>query len=145
MYYRFLLAIGQPIVDLIYYMEKVHLRHCLPRDLASGMAELPVDYIYIDDNPTSISTTKRLPITGEILSGKNSYKNILPYFTTSEITPERVNEIGKERLQILYPQVWDRKSNLESASSLACFLLIHSQSVFLPTPVLSSSTLCKRL
>ena len=110
-------AIGQPIVELINYMEQVHLRHCLPRDLASGIAELPVDYIYIDGKRTNTSTTKRLPIMGEILNGKNSYKNILPYFTTSEITPERVNEIGKERLQILYPQVIEIAKNVTKISN----------------------------
>ncbi len=87
-------------------MNKDHLRHCLPRDLASGISELPVDFIYLDGNRTSNRTTKRLPITNEILDGKKSYKNILPYFTTSEITPERVNEIGQQRLKALYPEVW---------------------------------------
>ena len=86
-------------------MEKDHLRHCLPEDLASGIAELPVKFIYLDGNATSNKTTGRLPITGDLIDGKNSYKNILPYFTTSEISPERVNEIGQERLNALYPQV----------------------------------------
>ena len=86
-------------------MEKDHLRHCLPEDLASGLAELPVKFIYLDGNATSKETTRRLPITGELIDGKKSYKNILPYFTTSEITPERINEIGHKRLNALYPQV----------------------------------------
>ena len=86
-------------------MEKVHLKHCLPPDLASGISNLPVDYIYVDGKRTNNKTTKRLPITNDLLNGAKSYKNILPYFTTSEITPERVNEIGNERLEKLYPQV----------------------------------------
>ena len=90
------------------------MRHCLPRDLASGMSELPVDFIYVDGNRTNTRTTKRLPITNEILDGRKSYKNILPYFTTSDITPERINEIGKERLNALYPQVGDCECNPES-------------------------------
>lgn len=88
-------------------MEKVHLRHCLPQDVASGLAELPVKFIYLDGKATGNLTTQRLPITNEPLDGKISYKNILPYFTTSDITPERVNEIGHSRLHALYPQVWN--------------------------------------
>ena len=95
-------------------MEKDHTRHCLPRDLASGMSELPVDFIYVDGNRTNTRTTKRLPIMNEILDGRKSYKNILPFFTTSDITPERINEIGNERLNALYPQVCDCECNPKS-------------------------------
>ena len=92
-------------MELINYMKNVHIRHCLPRDLADGIAELPVKFIYRDGNVTNITTTRRLPITNGILSGKETYRNILPYFTTSNISPERVNEIGQQRLKALYPQV----------------------------------------
>ena len=110
-------GIGKPIVDLINYMERDHIRHCLPRDLASGISELPVDFIYVDGNSTNTRTTKRLPITNEILDGRKAYKNILPYFTTSDITPERINEIGNERLNALYPQVIDLAKNITAKSN----------------------------
>ena len=92
-------------MELMKYMENVHVRHCLPRDLASGIAELPVGVIYVDGLPTKNRTTKRLPITNASLSGKETYRNILHYFTTSNISPERIKEIGQERLDVLYPQV----------------------------------------
>ena len=82
------------------------MRHCLPKDIASGLAGLPVDYIYIDGNATILRTTKTLTITGQKLSGKESYKNqILPYFTTSDFSPEDIYKTGQEILATLYPQV----------------------------------------
>ena len=79
--------------------------HCLPRDLSSGLAGLPVDFIYIDGVASIIPTTKVLPITGQKLNGKENYKNILPYFTTSDIMPDEIYKIGQEILAALYPQV----------------------------------------
>ena len=106
---NYILGVGEPIVDLINYMEKEHLRHCLPEDLSSGLASLPVDYIYLDGKRTTQRTTKTLPLTGQALSGKNSYKNMLFYFTTSDITPEEINKLGEKRLKELYSQVNDTK------------------------------------
>ena len=93
------------MVELIRYLKEEHLPHCLPRDLSSGLGSLPVDYVYLNGKKTQTRTTKTLPITNKPLNGKESYKNILPYFTTSDITPERINEIGEQRLKALYPQV----------------------------------------
>ena len=100
-------GIGKPVVELIDYLENDHMKHCLPKDVSSGMGSLPVDFIYVNGKPTSKRTTKTLPMTNIRLNGKESYRSILPYFTTSDISPERINEIGKERLSMLYPQVFD--------------------------------------
>ena len=102
-------GVGKPIVDFIKYIKEEHLRHCLPQDLSSGFASLPVSYVYVNGNRTTERTTRALPLTGQPLSGKNSYKNILPYFTTSEITPEDINKLGQEMLNVLYPQVNNTK------------------------------------
>ncbi|KAJ7374134.1 hypothetical protein OS493_009471 [Desmophyllum pertusum] len=39
-------GVGQPLLDLINYLDHEHKSHCLPNDLASGLANLPVDYVY---------------------------------------------------------------------------------------------------
>ncbi len=87
------------------YLANTHIKHCLPKDVSSGLAGIPVDKIYIDGRATIVSTTKVLPITGGKLNGKENYKHILPYFTTSDITPDEINEIGQKILAVLYPQV----------------------------------------
>lgn len=95
---------GRPIIQFVKYLRNDHIRHCLPEEHSSGLAGLPVDYIYVDGKPTSTRTHKVLPITGENLNGKKAYTIILPYFTTSNITPEEIYEIGKNSLTFLYPQ-----------------------------------------
>lgn len=96
---------GRPLTDFVRYLEFSHIRHCLPKDLSSGLSGLPVDFIYIDGNETIIPTTKVLPITGLKLSGRESYTNILRHFTTSGITPDEIHKIGRKTLSDLYPQV----------------------------------------
>ena len=50
-------------------------------------------------------TTKQMPLTGAILSGKDSYKKILYYFTTTDISPEEINIEGERQLKLFYNQV----------------------------------------
>ena len=108
---------GKPITEFIDYLEKRHIKHCLPKDLSSGLAGIPVDHIYIDGRPTIIPTTKVLPITGQVLSGKENYKNILKAFTTSDITPDEIYEIGQEALKVLYPQAIEIARNITGESN----------------------------
>lgn len=100
-------GVGQPLLDLINYLQTEHRRHCLPNDFASGLANLPVDYVYTDGiADKSQPTTKILP-TGEKLNGKESYKMILSYFTTTDISPEDIFAEGKRQLDFFYGQVVD--------------------------------------
>ncbi len=46
-----------------------------------------------------------MPITGEKLDGKKSYKLILPYFTTTAISPEEINSEGERQLKVFYNAV----------------------------------------
>jgi hypothetical protein len=101
------------------YLENKHIRHCLPQDVSSGLAGIPVDYIYTDGTPTIIGTSKVLPITGQPFSGKENYKNILPFFTTSDITPDEIYKIGQESLAALYPQVRRTWTSIFYTQSLA--------------------------
>ena len=50
-------------------------------------------------------TTKKMPLTGAPLSGKDTYKKILYYFTTSDISPEQINTEGEKQLNFFYNQV----------------------------------------
>ena len=73
--------------------------------MSSGLAGLPVDYVYINlTADRKRLTTKKLP-TGELLNGKESYEKIVSYFTTTNITPEEIQKLGNEMLQKLYPEV----------------------------------------
>ena len=46
----------------------------------------------------------KLP-TGEPLDGKKAYEIIMPYFTTVDLTPDDVHNLGFEMLNKLYPEV----------------------------------------
>ena len=87
------------------YLDHEHYRHCVPSNFSSGLATLPLDHVWVDGKEnTSWPTNKRLP-TGEMLDGKRAYAMIMPYFTTNEMEPDKVNELGRKQLNKLYPQV----------------------------------------
>ena len=110
-------GVGKPITNLAKYLENEHMRHCLPKDVSSGLAGLPVDFIYADGRKTLTQTTKTLPITGQKLSGKEIYKNqMLPFFTTSDVSPEDIYNTGQEILAKLYPQVIEIARNVTGES-----------------------------
>ena len=102
-------GVGQPLLDLINYLENEHKSHCLPNDLASGLSNLPVDYVYNNLVPDKDKpTTKKLP-TGEPLNGTESYKLIVSYFTTTDISPDEIHTEGKKQLEHFYDQVTEYK------------------------------------
>ena len=88
------------------YLEQDHQRHCVPSNVSSGLATLPLDHVWVDGKENkSWPTNKKLP-TGEMLDGKRAYaKGIMQYFTTNEMTPDDVNKLGHDQLKKLYPQV----------------------------------------
>ena len=91
------------------YLENQHLRHCVPSNVSSGLATRPLSFVYMDGFPNKSSpTTKKLP-TGELIQGNMSYTNILPYFTSSDITPDEIYRKGQEMVSKTYSQV--RKGN----------------------------------
>lgn len=97
---------GEPVLNLIHYLEYEHSRHCLPETVASGLANLPVDYVYTDGVPDlGNRTTKVLPGTEKALRGTDTYRIILSYFTTFDISPEDINQEGNKQLSIYMPQV----------------------------------------
>ena len=98
-------GVGQPMLDLINYLDHEHRSHCLPNDLASGLANLPVDYVYNNGVPDKSQPTKKILPTGEPLNGTESYKLILSYFTTTDISPEEIFAEGEKQLKYFYDQV----------------------------------------
>ena len=73
--------------------------------MSSGLATLPLDHVWVDGKENkSWPTYKKLP-TGETLDGKMAYAEILPYFTTNQMTPDDVHRLGFKQLYELYPLV----------------------------------------
>lgn len=80
------------------------MRHCVPSSVSSGLANLPLDYVYVNGSPTAQRTSKKLPL-GEPLDGRKAYESIMPFFTTISKTPDEVHQLGKDMLNKLYPEV----------------------------------------
>ena len=73
--------------------------------MSSGFSTLPLPYVYINGTPDLAQpTTGKLP-TGEKLNGAKAYEYIMSFFTTNEMTPKEVYDMGLEALNQLYPQV----------------------------------------
>ena len=97
---------GEPVLNLIHFLEYEHSRHCLPTEVASGLANLPVDFVYTDGVPDlGNRTTKILPGSGRELNGTETYRMILSYFTTFDISPQRIYEEGIQQLNVFMPKV----------------------------------------
>ena len=87
------------------YVEGEHLSQCPPETLASGLQKLPLEYGYKNNlRDPNIATTQRLP-NGQQLEGTNTYKLLMRFFTTFDITPEELREKAQKRLDELLPQV----------------------------------------
>lgn len=95
--------VGKPLDSLLNYLEFNHSQYCVPSNISSGLATLPLEYIYKNGKNTGVKTTGKLP-NGEPLSGKKAYEMILPYFTTNQMTPDQVFSLGHEMLNKLYPR-----------------------------------------
>ena len=88
------------------FVEEEHLSNCAPETIASGLEKLPLLYTYKKDGTpnTDNPTTQELP-TREKLQGKDTYKKLMRFFTTFDITPEQLREKGVKRLNGLYEEV----------------------------------------
>lgn len=90
---------------LFRYLRKDNLQHCVPSNVSSGLATRPLSYVYVNNvADKSRPTNKSLP-TGELLDGKESYKQIVSYFTTNTMSPDEIHKLGFKMLNELYPQV----------------------------------------
>ena len=89
------------------YLRRDHIQHCVPSNVSSGLATLPLSFVYVNNTAIkSRPTNKSLP-TGELLNGKKSYQQIVSYFTTNTMSPDDIHQLGFDMLKELYPQVGD--------------------------------------
>lgn len=95
--------VGLSLFNLLQYLEFNHSKYCVPSNVSSGLANLPIDYVYFNGKKTNQTTTKVLPF-GEKLNGSEAYKSILPYFTTTNMSPDEIHELGWSMLNKLYPK-----------------------------------------
>ena len=87
------------------YVEFEHIRHCVPSNVSSGLANLPLKYVWVNGKENKSWPTNPYLPTGEPLNGKQAYSQIMSYFTTNAMTPKEVHELGKKQLDFLYPMV----------------------------------------
>lgn len=78
--------------------------HCVPSNVSSGLANLPLSHVYFNGTKTNTTTTPFLP-TGEKLNGKKAYEKILAFYTTKNLTADEVYELGWKHVKLLYTQV----------------------------------------
>eukprot|EP00111_Clytia_hemisphaerica_P016937 TCONS_00050225-protein len=94
--------LGKPLHEFIEFLKTNHSRHCVPSSVSSGLANLPLKRVWLDQKETDIETTQKLP-TGETLSGPKSYEMILPYFTTTrQYNARSIYELGEKQREKLY-------------------------------------------
>ncbi|XP_068722705.1 uncharacterized protein [Montipora capricornis] len=129
--------IGKPIDDLFTYVRKVHIQYCVSSKVSSGLASLPLPFVYVNNTPDeSRPTNKSLP-TGELLNGTKSYELIVTYFTTNSLTPDEINQMGYEMLKELYPKVLEtarmvtKESNNDTAKDKFIQRMNHSDMYFI--------------
>ena len=132
--------LGTPLHEFLDFLKNNHSRHCVPADVASGLANLPLRRVWLDQNETDIETTQELP-TGEQLDGARSYEMILPYFTTTDqYNATSTNALGEEEKKKLYKQIIETAVKITKKPELAAISelkadLNHPRHFFNTTPI----------
>ena len=133
---------GKSIKLFINYVKFNYSQHCVPDKDLSGLGTLPLDHIWMNQKEDkSQPTTKKLP-NGDKLSGPKAYEMILPYFTTNDMTPNAIYDLGKRMLDTLYPQALEiaksytkETDNVKAAARFKAEFVDHSNSFFNTTPI----------
>ena len=87
------------------FLEEEYIDYCVPSNVSSGLGGLPLSSVwYKGKENKSWPTDPTLP-NGDKLDGPYSYSLIMPYFTTNDMTPIDVHNLGKKQLDKLYPMV----------------------------------------
>jgi len=89
------------------YLRKDHIQHCVPSNVSSGLATLPLSFVYFNNTADKARHTNKSLPTGELLNGTKSYQQIVSYFTTITMSPDEIYKLGLKMLNKLYPQVGD--------------------------------------
>ena len=87
------------------YLQYEHYRYCVPSNVSSGLASLPLAHVWYDGKENTSWPTNPELSNGDRLNGSEAYAMILPYFTTNDMTPMDVHRLGWEQLKMLYPLV----------------------------------------
>lgn len=77
--------------------------YCVPSRVSSGLSYLPLVYVYY--NGTIIGKTVPFLPTGERLNGLNTYKKMLAFYTTTNLTADEIHALGWKHVNLLYSQV----------------------------------------
>lgn len=107
-------------------MKGEHLSNCAPETVVSGLKKLPLSYVYKNlAADTNQPAMQKLP-TNEPLQGSDTYKSLMRFFTTFNITAEKLRKKTQERLNELYPQVNFKSPVHYAVSSTTCDKLRYS-------------------
>jgi len=100
------------------YFNNTHLRHCPPASVVTGLSDLPLQYIYVDDVPGE-ETTPYLEADGEKfdLDGVETYKTIMKFFVPGQDDPGSVREVGLKLVDEFYASLLDNAKNYTGLTS----------------------------
>lgn len=99
--------VGIPLANLLRYLARDHVKHCVPSNVSSGLFNRPLSYVYYNGVPNkSELTSKSLP-TGEVIRAKAGYERTMQFFTTTNDDADSVHQLGWKILKSLYPEAVD--------------------------------------
>ncbi|KAK3733245.1 hypothetical protein QZH41_011089, partial [Actinostola sp. cb2023] len=142
-----LVYVGKPLYELTTYLKTTYLEHCVPSQVSSGLAKLPIAHVYLNGNKTNQATDPYLP-DGTPLNGSKAYEHMLSYFTTTNITPDEVHALGYEMIDKLYSQILElarqftNQTNNDTAKELFHQRLYNSSDMYyqtVPIPEIESN------
>ena len=87
------------------HVEDEHIRHCVPGNVSSGWATLPLEHVWLDGKENKSWSTNPYLSDGKPLNGSLAYSTILSYFTTNNMTLMEITELGKKLLDLYFPMV----------------------------------------
>jgi len=108
--------VGEELLKYLDFYEQNYTRFCPPVDIVTGLAQLPIDYVYVDGvvdttgfcswctygDDNKALTTKVLPGTDIALNGTIAYLESLKYFLTGVDDVHMLKKLGEERLEHYY-------------------------------------------
>lgn len=87
--------VEEPLAELFAYLGNEHQKHCVPRNVTSGLGTSPLKHVYYDGARTGERTNQTLETGDKIISGKDAYRKILSYYTTMDYTPGVVRFVSE--------------------------------------------------
>ena len=69
------------------------------------MGRLPLKYVWFDGKELKDRPTDPTLAGGHRLDGHDAYSMIMSYFTTNNMKPNEVHDLGKRQVAELYPKV----------------------------------------